>query len=119
MGKEWRHRPRRHNKCLTEIERFKEQTHRDGQYNNEMKNALEGIKSRIIKEKYEYELEDSVVEITAKEQKKEKKEKVRTVSETSITTLTVPRLELQGPQKNKKEKGSEKTFEEIIVKKFH
>ena len=33
LEKEWRHRPRRCNKCLTK-RRFKEQTNRDGQYNN-------------------------------------------------------------------------------------
>ena len=44
---------------------------------------------------------------------------MRTVSKTSGTTLNAPTFELEGFQKkNKKRKGSEKIFEEIIVENF-
>ena len=55
----------------------------------EIKNILEGINSRITRaEEQISELEDKMVEITAREQNKEKRMKeLRTVSETSGTTL--------------------------------
>ena len=40
---------------------------------------------------------------------------MRTVLETSGTTLNAPTFELQGSQKKKRKKGTEKIFEEIIV----
>ena len=44
---------------------------------------------------------------------------MRTISETSGTTLNALTFELEGSQKKKREKkGSEKIFEEIIVKNF-
>ena len=44
---------------------------------------------------------------------------MRTVSETSGTTLNALTFELEGSQKKKRgKKGSEKIFEEIIVKNF-
>ena len=82
---------------------------------NEIKNILEGINTRITEaEERISDLEDRRVEITAAEQNKEKEWKeLRTVSETSGTTLYAPPFE-----EEEKKKGSEKIFEEIIVKNF-
>ena len=44
---------------------------------------------------------------------------MKTISDTSGTTLNAPTFELQGSQKEKRErKGPEKIFEEIIVENF-
>ena len=61
-----------------------------------MKNTLEGINNRITDaEEWISELEDKMVEISAKEQNKEKRMKeLKTISETSGTTLNAPTFEL-------------------------
>ena len=63
---------------------------------NEIKNPLEGIKSRITEAGEQIsDLEDKIVEITAAEQNKEKRKKeLRVVSETSGTKLNAPTFEL-------------------------
>ena len=63
---------------------------------NEIKNSLEGIKSRITEAGEQIsDLEDKIVEITAAEQNKEKRKKeLRVVSETSGTKLNAPTFEL-------------------------
>ena len=43
---------------------------------------------------------------------------MRTVSETSGTTLNEPTIQIVGVPEEEKEKGFEKTFEEIIVENF-
>ena len=43
---------------------------------------------------------------------------MRTVSETSGTTLNEPTIQIVGVPEEEKEKGLEKTFEEIIVENF-
>ena len=43
---------------------------------------------------------------------------MRTVLETSGTTLNAPTFELQGSQKKKRKRRTEKIFEEIIVENF-
>ena len=87
----------------------------------EMKNTPEGINSRIIEaEERISELEDRMVEITAKEQNKEKRMKriedsIRdlwdNIKRTNIRIIGVP-------EEEKKERGFEKIFEKIIVENF-
>ena len=87
-----------------------------------MKNTLEGISSRITEaEERISELEGRMVEITLVEQNKEKRigrneDSLRDLSDniklTNIWTIGVP-------EEEKKEKGLEKIFKEIIVENFH
>ena len=87
----------------------------------EIKNTLEGINSRITEaEERISDLEDRMVEITATEQNKEKRMKriedsLRDLWDNSKHT----NIQIIGvPEKEEKEKGSEKIFEEIIVENF-
>ena len=87
---------------------------------NELKNSLEGINSRISEaEERISDLEDKIVEITTAEHNKDKRTKriedsLRDLWEnikcTNIRIIVVPEEE--------KKKGTEKIFEEIIVKNF-
>ena len=89
---------------------------------NEIKNSLEGINSRITEaEEWISDLEDKIVEITSAEQNKEKRMKriedsLRdlwdSIKHTNIRIIGVP-------EEDKKKKGSEKIFEEIIDENFH
>ena len=85
------------------------------------KNTLEGINKRIIEaEERISELEDEMVEITAKEQNKEKRmkrteENLRDCWEN--TKHTIIRI-IGVPEDEEKKKGSEKIFEEIIMENF-
>ena len=85
----------------------------------EIKNTLEGIDSRIIEtEEWISQLEDRVVKITDTEQNKEK---IMKRNEDSLRdlwkTLNAPNIRIIGvPEGEEKERGSEKIFEEIIVK---
>ena len=87
----------------------------------EMKNTLEGINNRITEaEKQISELEDKMVEITAKEQNKEKR--MKRIEDNlrdhwDNTKLTNIRI-IGVPEEEEKKKGSEKTFEKIIVENF-
>ena len=76
---------------------------------SEIKNSLEGIKSRITEaEEQKSDLEDKRVEITTTEQNKEKRMKR---IEDSPKDLGVP-------EEEEKKKESEKIFEEVIVENF-
>ena len=87
----------------------------------EMKNTLEGINSRITEaEERISDLEDRMVEFTATEQNKEKRMKRNEdslrdfwdhIKHKNILIIGVPEGE-------EREKGHEKTFEEIIVENF-
>ena len=87
----------------------------------EMKNALEGIHSRIIEaEERISELEDRMLKITAVEQNKEKRMKRKekslrdlwdNIKHTNIRIIVVP-------EEEEKKKETEKIFEEIIVENF-
>ena len=87
----------------------------------EIKNTLEGINSRISEAEQQIsELQDKMVEITSEEQNKVKRMK-RTkdslrdlwdnIKSTNIRIIGVP-------EEQKKKKGYEKIFEEIIVENF-
>ena len=88
---------------------------------NEIKNSLEGIKSRITEaEEGISDLEDKVVEVTTAEQKKEKRVKriedsLRdlwdNIKHTNTQTIGVP-------EEEEKKNGTEKILEEIIVENF-
>ena len=87
----------------------------------EIKNTLEEINSRITEaEEWISDLEDRMMEFTAMEQTKEKRRKRNkntlkehwdNIKRTNIRIIGVPKGE-------EREKGSEKIFEEIIVKNF-
>ena len=87
----------------------------------EIKNTLEGINSRTPEaEEWISELEDKMVEITAREQNNKKgmkriKDSLRdlwdNIKDTNIRIIGVP-------EEEEKKKGSEKIFEKIIVKNF-
>ena len=87
----------------------------------EIKNTLEGISCWITEaEKWISELEDTTLEITAEEQNKGKimkrnednlRELWDNIKCTNIWIIGVP-------EEEEKKKGSEKIFEEIIVKNF-
>ena len=88
---------------------------------NESKNSLEGINSRKTEaEEQISDLEGKIVEITTAEQNKEKRMKrieysLRDLWDnikcTNIRTIGVP-------EEEGKKKGTEKIFEEIVVKNF-
>ena len=86
----------------------------------EMKNTLKVINNRINEtEEQISDLEDRLVEITATEQNKEKRMKRNEDSLRDLwENIKLPTFTLQGSQKQNKESGTEKIFEEIVVKKF-
>ena len=86
----------------------------------EIKNTLQGINNRISEAERISELEDKMVEITAREQNKEKRmkrieESLRDLWDNiKCTNIRIIRV----LKEEEKKKGSEKIFEEIIVKNF-
>ena len=87
----------------------------------EMKNTLEGINNRITEaEEQISELEDKIVEITAEEQNKE--ERMKRIEDNFSDlwdNIKCTNIRIIGvPEEEEKKKGSEKIFEEIIVKNF-
>ena len=87
----------------------------------EIKNSLDGMNSRITEaEKQINDLEDNMVEITTTEQNKEKRMKriednLRDLWDNTKHT----NIQIRGvPEEEEKKKGSEKTFEEIIIENF-
>ena len=87
----------------------------------EMKNTLEGISSRITEaEERISHLEDRMVEFTAVEQKKEKRIKRNEDSLRDIwDNIKCTNIHIIGiPEREEREKGPEKIFEDIIVKNF-
>ena len=86
----------------------------------EIKNTLEGIDSRKT-EAHEWisELEDKIVEITAREQNTEKRMKRTEDSHRDLWDIKRTNIWITGvPEEEEKKKGSEKKLEEIIVKNF-
>ena len=87
----------------------------------EMKNTLEGINSRITEaEEGISDLEDRMVEFTAVEENKEKRMKRNEDRLTDLwDNIKHNNIRIIGvPEGEEREKGPEKIFEEIIVKKF-
>ena len=87
----------------------------------EIKNILEGINSRITEAGERItELEDKMVEITAREQNKEKRMKrIQDSLRDLWDNIKCTNIRIIGdPEEEKKKKGAEKIFEEIIVKNF-
>ena len=87
----------------------------------EMKNTLEAVSSRITEaEERISDLEDRMVEFTAEEQTKEKRMKRNEDSlrdlwdNTKHNNIRIIRV----PEGEKREKGPEKIFEDIIVENF-
>ena len=87
----------------------------------EIKNTLEGINNRITEaEEGISELEDKMVEITAREQNKEKGMKRIEHSLRDLwDNIKCTNIRIIGvPEEEEKKKGSKKIFEEIIVENF-
>ena len=87
----------------------------------EMKTTLEGINSRINEaEERISDLEDRMVELTAAEQNKEKRKKRNEDSLRDLwDNIKCNNIRIIGlSEEEEKKKGSEKIFEEIIVKNF-
>ena len=87
----------------------------------EMKNAIEGINSRITEaEEWISDLEDRMVEFTATEQNKEKRMKRNEHSLRDLwDNIKHTKVRIIGvPEGEEREKGPEKILEEIIVENF-
>ena len=87
----------------------------------EIKNTLEGLNSKITEgEERISELEDKMVEITARVQNKEKSTKRIEDSLRDLwDNIKCTNIQITGvSEEEEKKKGSEKKFEEIIVKHF-
>ena len=86
----------------------------------EMKNTLEGINSRITGKERISDLEDRMLEITAAEQTKEKRMKRNEDSLRDLwDNIKCNHIRIIGvPEREQREKGPEKIFEEIIVENF-
>ena len=84
----------------------------------EIKNSLEGINRITEAEEWISDLEDKMVEITAREQNKEKRMKRIEDSLRDLwDNIKCTNIQIIGvPEEEKKKEGSEKIFEEIIVK---
>ena len=85
----------------------------------EIKNTLEGINSRISEAEQISGLEDKMVEITSEEQNKVKRmqrteDSLRDLWDNIKCTI----IRIGGPEEEKKKKGYEKIFGEIIVESF-
>ena len=87
----------------------------------EIKNILEGINSRIFEaEEQISELKDNMVEITSEEQNKVQRMKRAEDSLRDLwDTMKFTNIQIIGiPGEEKKKKGYDKIFEEIIVENF-
>ena len=88
---------------------------------NKIKNSLEGINSRITEaEEQISDLEDKIVEITTTEQNKEKRlKKIEDSLRDLWDNIKHTNIRIIGvPEEEEKKKGTEKIFEETIVKNF-
>ena len=87
----------------------------------EIKNILQGINNRITEaEEWINELEDKMMEITAREQNKEKRMKrIENSLRDLWDNIKCMNIQIIGvPEEEEKKKGSEKIFEEIILENF-
>ena len=87
---------------------------------DEIKNSLEGINSRLTEaEERIGDLQDKIVEITTAVQNKEKRKKRIEDSLRDLwDNIKHTNIGIIGAPEEEKKKGSEKIFEEIIVKNF-
>ena len=88
---------------------------------NEVRNSLEGINNRITKaEERISDLEDKIGEMTTAEQNKEKRMKRIEDSLRDLwDNIKYTNIRMIGvPEEEKRKKGTEKIFEEIIVENF-
>ena len=88
---------------------------------NEIKNSLEGINSRKTEaEERISDLEDKIVEITTTEQNKEKRmERTEDSLRDLWDNIKHTNIQIIGvPEEEERKKGTEETFEEIIVENF-
>ena len=88
---------------------------------NEIKDSLEGIKSRITEaEEQISDLEDKIVEITTAEQNREKRMKrIEDIFRDLWDNIKCTNIRIIGvPEEEEKKKRTEKIFEEIIVENF-
>ena len=86
----------------------------------EIKNSLEGINRITEAEEWISDLEDKMVEITAREQNKEKRMKRIEDSLRDLwDNIKCTNIQIIGvPEEEEKKKRTEKIFEEIIVENF-
>ena len=85
----------------------------------DIKNTPEGINRVTEAEERISELEDKMVEITAREQNKEKRKKSIEDSLRELwDNIKHTNIRIIGIAEEEKKKGSEKIFEEVIVKNF-
>ena len=114
---EWR----KYKKRLKDWEELKNKQKMMNNTINKIKNSLEGINIRITEaEERISDLEDKIVEITTTEQNKDKrmkriKDNLRDLWD-NIKCTNIPTVGV--PEEEEKNRGSEKIFEEIIVKNF-
>ena len=88
---------------------------------NEIKSSLEGINSRITEaEEWISDVEDKIVEITVTEQNKEKRMmRIKDSLRDLWDNIKCTNIQIIGvAEEEKKKKGSEKIFEEIIAENF-
>ena len=113
----------RFSKDLEELKNkhLEELKNKQREMNNEMKNTLQGISSRITEaEEGISDLEDRMVEFTAAEQNKEKRMKRNEDSHRDLwDNIKCNNIRMLGvPEGEEREKGPEKIFEGIIVENF-
>ena len=104
-----------------ELEELKSKQTMMNNTKNEIKNSLEGINSRITEaEEQISDLEDKIVEKTTAEQNKEKRmERTEDSLRDIWDNIKHTNIRIIGVlEEEEKKKGSEKIFEEIIVKNF-
>ena len=87
---------------------------------NEVKNSLEGVNSRITEaEERISDLEDKIVEITTTEQNKEKRMKrIEDTLRDHWDNIKRTNIRIIGGLRRRREKGTEKIFQEITVENF-
>ena len=110
-------------KCKNQLRDLEELKNKHAETNNtviEIKNTLEGIKSRISEAGQINELEDKMVEITSEEQNKGKRMKRTEESLRDLwDNIKCTNIQIIGvPEEEEKKKGDEKIFEEIIDENF-
>ena len=86
----------------------------------EIKNTLEGINNRITEaEERKNDLEDKIVITTTEKNKEKRMKRIEDSLRDTWDNIKCPNIRIIGvPEEEEKKKGTEKIFEEIIVKNF-